>query len=108
MDFEVIFRDSSAGILVTDADFRIVWVNRFEEDFYKKPLLNLNVIGCHQERNREKVQEFLKKFSTGAMKEYTKLGGHGMNTVIHYSSYYKEGNFAGIVRTRIRLPKKDG
>ena len=34
MDFGEVLKDISAGILVTDADFNVIWVNTFEEEFY--------------------------------------------------------------------------
>ncbi|MGI6451407.1 MAG: hypothetical protein ACOX3R_14460 [Desulfitobacteriia bacterium] len=104
MDLQPILQDSSAGLLVTDADFRIIWANKFEEDYYGKSLAELQglwVVNCHQEANREKINNFLQEFKRGQLKEYTKIA-NGM--VITYSSYKKNGEFAGLVRTRIRIP----
>jgi len=102
MDFAQIFRGISAGLLVTDENFKVIWANDFEYQRYKKELLGLYVVDCHQEKNREKIKEFLEKFRTGELKEFTK-SAHGM--VITYSSYFRDGKFAGIVRTRIPLPR---
>lgn len=105
MDYKEIFRDISAGLLITDKDFKVVWANKFEEDFYRRPIeemIGIPVVDCHKEQNREKIVDFLQKFKTGGMKEFTKLA-HGI--VITYSSYYQDQEFAGIIRTRIRLPK---
>ena len=100
MDFQEVFEDISAGLLVTDADFKVVWANKFEKEVYKKPLIGLWVVDCHQEKNREKILEFLERFKSGELKEFTKTA-HGM--IITYSSYFRDGEFAGIVRTRIRM-----
>lgn len=105
MDFEKIFSDISAGLLVTDADFKVIWANKWEEDFYNmslKEMMGLWVVDCHKEENKEKINHFLQKFKSGAVKEYTKTV-HKM--VITYSSYFHNGEFAGLVRTRINLPK---
>lgn len=105
MNFEKILQDSSAGILITDADFKIVWANKFEENFYKRSLDDLKgswVVDCHREKNREKISEFLQKFKSGEMKEFTKTAGL---MIITYSSFYLDGEFSGIVRTRIKMPK---
>jgi len=104
MDFAQIFRGISAGLLVTDANFKVIWANDFEYRYYKKELLGLYVVDCHKEENREKIKDFLEKFRTGELKEFTKIA-QGM--VITYSSYFKDGAFAGLVRARIPLPKTD-
>jgi len=104
LDLKQILQESSAGILVTDADFKIIWANKFEEDYYGKPLAELqglSVVNCHQEANRPKIKSFLEEFKTGQLKEYTKIY-NGM--IITYSGYYKDGEFAGLVRIRIRIP----
>lgn len=102
MNLEQAFHKSSAGLLVTDADFKVIWANRFEEEFYNKPVIGLEVVDCHRPENREKISEFLAQFKAGAMKEFTKTA---VGMIITYSSYTVDGEFAGLVRTRIRLPK---
>ncbi len=100
-----ILMESSAGILITDEQYRVIWANKFEEDFYRKTFgspIGLYVVDCHKEMNREKIAAFLDQFKTGEIKGFTKYA-HGM--VITYSSYFKDNVFAGIVRTRIRTPK---
>lgn len=100
-----VLKSSSAGILVTDEEFKVVWANEFEEEFYKIPLaemIGLWVVDCHKEENKETISEFLEQFKKSQLKEFTKTAG-GM--VITYSSYYDNNReFAGIVRTRIRMP----
>lgn len=106
MDFKDIFSDISAGILITDRDFKVVWANKFEEDFYSKSLEEMKglwVVNCHKIENQAFIADFLEKFKNGEMKEFTKIAA-GM--VITYSSYYINGVFAGIVRTSIRLPQE--
>ncbi|TGE34525.1 hypothetical protein [Desulfosporosinus sp. Sb-LF] len=102
MDFGEVFKDISAGILVTDADFNVVWANTFEEKFYGKPVMDLWAVECHKEENRQKIADFVARFKTGELKSFTKIA-FGM--VITYSSYFKDGEFAGMVRTRINLPE---
>jgi PAS domain S-box-containing protein len=104
MHFQDIFQNISAGILVTDADFKVIWANKFEEDYYHLPLeemIGLKVVDCHKKENRAKIRGFLEKFKTGELKEFTKIA---MGMVITYSSYFVKGEFAGIVRTRIKMP----
>ncbi|MEL1134426.1 hypothetical protein AAC978_04500 [Desulfitobacterium sp. THU1] len=100
MILEKAFYESSAGLLVTDADFKVIWANRFEEEFYQKTVIGLDVIDCHRPENREKICEFLSKFKAGETKEFTKTA---VGMLITYSSYTVNGEFAGVVRTRIRL-----
>lgn len=102
MDFGEIFKDISAGLLVTDADFNVLWANAFEEEFYGKPVMGLWAVDCHKEENRQKIANFIDRFKTGELKSFTKIA-FGM--VITYSSYFKHGEFAGMVRTRIYLPE---
>ncbi|WP_088189681.1 hypothetical protein [Desulfosporosinus sp. FKA] len=102
MDFGEVFKDISAGLLVTDADFNVIWANKFEEQFYGKPVVGLRAIDCHKEENRQKIAGFVERFKTGELKSFTKIA-FGM--VITYSSYFKNGEFAGMIRTRIYLPK---
>ncbi|NLI90809.1 MAG: hypothetical protein GX434_01000 [Peptococcaceae bacterium] len=105
MELMEILKDISAGILITDPDFKIIWANQFETDFYRMSLDQMKglwVVDCHKEENKEKIKSFLADFKTGEMKEFTKTA-NGM--IITYSSYQKDGQFGGIVRTRIRLPK---
>lgn len=103
MDFPEVFKNISAGLLVTDADFRIIWVNSFEEDFYQLTLEQLCgrwVVDCHKEENRQKIRDFLQEFKSGERKELAKSAS-GM--VVTYNSYFDEaGKFAGIVRTRMK------
>jgi len=106
MDFKEIFKGISAGIMVTDADFKVTWANKFEEDYYGmelNELLGLWVVDCHKQENKEKIEQFLQRFKSQEIKEFTKIAA-GM--VITYSSYYNHAKFAGIVRTRIRIPSE--
>ena len=107
MDFKELFWDMSAGLLVTDKDFKVLWANKFEEDFYGKSLQKMKgmwVVDCHKDENKPFIACFLEKFKNGEMKEFTKLAA-GM--VITYSSYFENEEFAGIIRTRIRLPESE-
>lgn len=105
MEYNQIFRDISAGLLVTDKDFKVVWANNFEENFYGKTLeemMGMWVVDCHKDKNKAFIESFLQKFKTGELKEFTKIA---VGMVITYSSYYDNGEFAGLVRTRIKMPK---
>ncbi|KUO61928.1 MAG: hypothetical protein APF84_04660 [Gracilibacter sp. BRH_c7a] len=104
MEYNKIFRDISAGLLITDKDFLVKWANKFEEDFYGKSLEEMKgmwVVNCHRDENKAFIESFLQKFKSGEMKEFTKIAA-GM--VITYSSYFENQEFAGIVRTRIKMP----
>lgn len=107
MKLEDVLMHSSCGVLVTNKGFEVVWANQFEEKYYKVPLQELigrYVVDCHKEKNKAPIESFLQKFQTGELKEFTKKA-HGM--VITYSSYQENGEFAGIVRTRIRMPASE-
>lgn len=100
MDLREALRESSAGILVTDKDFKVVWANTFEEEYYKKPVIGLEVVDCHKDENKDKIRSFLQEFKAGHRKSFTKVA---VGMLITYSSYYIDGEFAGVVRTRIRM-----
>ncbi len=107
MEYNEIFRGISAGLLVTDKDFKVAWANKFEENFYGKTLEEMKdmwVVDCHREENKTFIKSFLEKFKTGELKEFTKIA---VGMVITYSSYYENQEFAGIVRTRIKMPKQN-
>lgn len=104
MNLKEVLKNSSAGILVTDKEFKIIWANQFEEDYYQQSLqelLGLWVVNCHKEENRPTINSFLEKFRAGELKEFTKTA-NGM--IITYSAYEQDGQFGGIVRTRIKMP----
>lgn len=100
MDLREALMESSAGILVTDQDFKVVWANAFEEEYYKKPVIGLDVVDCHKEEDKDKIRSFLQEFKAGERKSFTKVA---VGMLITYSSYYIDGEFAGVVRTRIRM-----
>ncbi len=100
MDLKQALMDSSAGMIVTDANFKVIWGNAFEEEFYQKPVIGLDVVDCHKTENKEKIREFLQEFKAGKRKSYTKVA---VGMLITYSSYYIDGEFAGLVRTRIKM-----
>ncbi len=103
MDLKQVLQGISAGILVTDAEFKVVWANEFEEKYYGMSLedmVGIWVVDCHKEENREKIHDFLLKFKNGEMNQFSKTA-NGM--VFTYDAYYKENTFAGIVRTRIKM-----
>lgn len=105
MEFDI-FKDISAGLLVTNKDFKVVWANKFEEDFYGKTLQEMKgmwVVDCHKEENKAFIESFLEKFRTGELIEFTKIA---VGMVITYSSYFENQEFSGIVRTRIKMPKQ--
>ncbi len=64
--------------------------------------MGLWALDCHKEENRQKIADFISRFKTGELKSFTKIA-FGM--VITYSSYFKHGEFAGMIRTRIYLPE---
>ena len=100
MDLRLALMESSAGVIVTDKDFKVIWGNAFEEEYYKKPVIGLDVVDCHKEENKDKIRTFLQEFKTGQRKSFTKVA---VGMLITYSSYYIDGEFAGVVRTRIRM-----
>lgn len=104
MEYKEILRDISAGLLITDKNFKVIWANKFEENFYGKTLEEMKgmwVVDCHKAENKAYIEEFLQKFKTGELKEFTKIA---VGMVITYSSYYDNEEFAGLVRTRIKMP----
>ena len=100
MDLRLALMESSAGVIVTDKDFKVIWGNAFEEEYYKIPVIGLDVVDCHKEENKDKIRTFLQEFKTGQRKSFTKVA---VGMLITYSSYYIDGEFAGVVRTRIRM-----
>lgn len=111
IDWASVLDESSAGILVTNSNFQIIWMNRFEEKFYGKrlpELLNKSIVSCHKEKNRKKVTEFLERFHTGELSSFTKISGGDTPAprAVTFSAYHnRDGSFGGILRTRIKLPQ---
>ncbi len=106
MDFERVVAALSPGILVVDADFKIVWMNKSEEIFYNQSLQEMSgqsVIDCHKEKNRAKITQFMQDLKTGRMKSFSKTT-RGM--VITYDPVFNNNEFIGIVRTRVNIPDK--
>ncbi len=95
------------GVLVTDADLRVVYANQFESDFYR--LANEELVGrdimttCHKPKSRETIGRMVEQMRAGEMEQHAKFA---VGQLIRYKARRDgDGEFAGIIRTRMWLPE---
>jgi transcriptional regulator with PAS, ATPase and Fis domain len=65
-----------------------------------KALIGTNLLDCHPEPSRTKVQQML---ATGERNVYTIEKG-GVRKLIYQAPWYKDGAFAGLVELSLELP----
>ena len=95
------------GILVTDGDLRVVYANAFESDFYRLPreeLVGRDIMAqCHKPKSRQTVRAMVDRMRTGGLEEHAKFA---VGQLIRYKARRDDdGEFAGIIRTRMWLPE---
>jgi transcriptional regulator with PAS, ATPase and Fis domain len=93
------------AITVCDARGIIVEMNekaaRAFQELGGKALIGTNLLDCHPEPSRTKVQQML---TTGERNVYTIEKG-GVRKLIYQAPWYKEGAFAGFAELALELPE---
>jgi len=93
-----------AAITVCDTHGIIVEMNnKAIEDFYDsgvEKLLGKNLLDCHPEHARKKVEGIL---ITQKPNYYT-IKKHGAKKFIYQTPWYQDGNYAGFVELSIPIP----
>ncbi|GAB4242310.1 MAG: hypothetical protein Kow00129_00730 [Thermoleophilia bacterium] len=102
-----IIENLQAGILVTDADLRVVYANGYETEFYRLPkeeLIGRDILThCHKPRSRQVILTMIDQMKSGELDEKAKFA---VGQLIRYKARRgPDGQFAGIVRTRMWLPE---
>ncbi|MEW6367934.1 MAG: diguanylate cyclase [Acidobacteriota bacterium] len=93
------------AITVCDGNGVILEMNEksaktFEDDG-GRALVGSNVLDCHPEPARSKLQELLDTQGTNV---YT-IEKHGVRKLIYQGPWYQEGRYAGLVELSIELPQ---
>jgi PAS domain-containing protein len=97
-------RDFPCAITVCDPDGIILAMNtRATETFARSgggDLIGRNLLDCHPEPARTKLQALLKSGGTNA---YT-IEKAGQHKLIYQAPWYREGRFAGLVELSLLIP----
>ena len=94
----------AAAVTVSDARGKIIEMNAkaaktFEKDGGEK-LVGTNVLDCHPEPARAKLQDIMDKRKANV---YT-IEKSGIKKLIYQAPWYKEGVYAGIVELAVEIP----
>lgn len=91
------------GITVCDADCNILFINDKAREALSggKDITGHNMLRCHNEHSRKKIEEMLSKGTTNA---YT-IEKRGLRKLIYQTPWRKEGIIAGLVEISIVLPE---
>lgn len=101
---EKYFEEMNVAITVCAADGRILAMNKKSETVNLKPgqdsIIGQNVLDCHPQPARTKLQELLDKQSTNA---YT-IEKNGVKKLIYQTPWYENGVFKGLVEFSMEIP----
>lgn len=97
-------QEFAAAVTVCDTKGKIIGMNSraarvFEKDGGEK-LIGANVLDCHPEPARAKLQDIMDKRKTNV---YT-IEKAGIKKLIYQAPWYKEGVYAGVVELAIEIP----
>ena len=97
-------QEFAAAVTVCDTQGKIIEMNAkaaktFEKDGGEK-LVGTNVLDCHPEPARAKLQDIMDKRKTNV---YT-IEKAGIRKLIYQAPWYKEGGYAGVVELAIEIP----
>ncbi|MCM1169552.1 MAG: diguanylate cyclase [Bacteroides sp.] len=99
-----IFEELNIAITVCKADGEIIGMNRKSKAVNLRPgqdsIIGQNVLDCHPEPARTKLQELLAKQATNA---YT-IEKNGVKKLIYQTPWYENGEFQGLVEFSIEIP----
>lgn len=99
-----IFEELDVAITVCKADGEIIEMNRRSEAVNLKPgqdsLIGRNVLDCHPEPARAKLQELLDEQRSNA---YT-IEKNGVKKLIYQTPWYENGVFMGLVEFSLEIP----
>ena len=97
-------REFPASITVCDTEGIILSMNEKSRDSFAEDggaaLIGTNLLNCHPEPARTKVEELLKLESLNV---YT-IEKAGIKKLIYQSPWYEDGRFAGIVELSLPIP----
>jgi hypothetical protein len=90
------------SITVCDRDGVIIYINQHAQNQSAKDLLGTNLLGCHPEPARSKVEAML---STPTFNSYT-IEKKGIKKMVHQSPHFRDGVFSGIIEISFEIPKE--
>lgn len=94
------------SITVCDKDGKILAMNEASDKVYKKyggkSLIGSSLLDCHPEPSRTQVQDMLSNHENNI---YTIESG-GEKKMIYQTSWYLEGEYAGIVEIILSIPEE--
>ncbi len=98
------FEGFTAGITVCTTDGKILQMNdKAAQTFTReggKELIGRNILDCHPEKAREKVQALLQGETVNA---YT-IEKNGIKKLIYQAPWYRNGEPAGLVEVSLEIP----
>jgi len=97
-------KEFAGSIIVCDPEGSILEMNDKAAKGYEKDggikLIGSNLLDCHPEKARKKVEEML---ATHEANIYT-IEKKGIKKVVYQSPWYKDGQYAGIVELVLEIP----
>lgn len=97
-------KEFKVGITVSDAEGKIVYMNDKSIDIFKndggEKLFGNNVLDCHPEPARSKLEEMMKSETTNV---YT-IEKNGKKKLIYQSPWYEGKEYKGFVELSIEIP----
>lgn len=96
------FDEFKGSITVCDSEGVIIYINQYAQNQLGKDLLGTNLLECHPEPARSKVESMLR---TPTYNTYTVEKG-GKRKIVHQSPNYNDGVFNGITEISFEIPKE--
>jgi transcriptional regulator with PAS, ATPase and Fis domain len=90
------------SITVCDREGVIIYINQHAQNQSGNVLLGTNLLDCHPEPARSKVEAML---STPTFNSYT-VGKKGIKKMVHQSPHFRDGVFSGIIEISFEIPKE--
>lgn len=94
------FEEVNIAVTVCDAEGRILWMNRRSREVNGEGLVGSNVLECHPEPARSKLQALM---ATGATNSYT-IEKNGRKKIIYQTPWYEGGEYAGFTEFSMEIP----
>lgn len=100
------FEEFPGAVTLCDADGVIRYMNRRAAEVFKadggRGLIGSNVLDCHPEPSRSKVERMLR---TGETNVYT-IEKNGVHKLIYQAPYSRDGVLGGLVELSLEIPEK--
>jgi len=98
--------DFSGAVTVCSADGTIIYMNKKSVETFEKyggkELVGTNVLDCHPEPARKKLEEML---ASGEKNAYT-IEKNGIRKLIYQAPWYQSGKCCGFVELSLEIPRE--